>query len=165
MKQKPTRILLISMALLFLFSFPSFADDEGKEILKTLTKIKLTEEEMEEIQTVVQTHVNTVKIPKAELEIVRAQLTRELIVDDPDMDTVEELVKEGLEWEGNIRIAEIKRELAMKKLLGNRKWALMKRTNRLMKERMKPEQRESLAQYLQKENPALLGIFRLLQQF
>lgn len=165
MKRKTTKVLLISLGLLVLFAFSAFADDGGKELLKTLAQIKLTEEEREEIQVILETYITTIKIPKAELEILHAQLTRELIVDNPDMGRVEELVQESLAWEGKIRVAEIKRELAMKKLLGDRKWALMKRTTRIMKERLNPEQREKLAQHLQQENPALLGTFRLLQQF
>ena len=165
MKRKAARTLFISLGLLFLFTFPTFADDGGKEVLKTLAQIKITEEEREEIQDILTSYVTTIKIPEAELEILQAQLTRELIVDNPDMKRVEELVEESLEWEGKIRIAGIKRELAMKDLLGDRKWALMKRTTRLMKGRLTPEQREKLAQHLQQENPALLGTFRLLQQF
>lgn len=165
MKRQTARILLISMGLLFFFSFPAFTDDEGKELIKTLAHITLTEEEKEEIQVILESYVAAMKIPKAELEILHAQLTRELIIDDPDMKRVEELVKESLEWEGKIRIEEIKRELAMKKLLGDRKWALMKRTTRIMKERFDPEQREKLGQYIQQKNPDLIGTFRLLQQF
>lgn len=71
---------------------------------------------------------------RSEVDIVKAQVQRLLLEDDPDLDEIEDLLREASEWEVRIRMAEIERDVAIRQLVGDNAWARLLRSRRILGE-------------------------------
>lgn len=87
------------------------------------TGVKLSKAEKDQIEAIAARTQQETRLAQAELEIVKAQLNRLLISPDADMKEVERLLRQGLEWELKIRMAQIRRETETRRIVGDRKWA------------------------------------------
>jgi hypothetical protein len=60
---------------------------------------------------------------RLEIDVLKAQLKKALFQDPVDMNEVERLLRASLDWEYKLRLAQITRQVEIRKLLGDRKYA------------------------------------------
>jgi hypothetical protein len=161
-KQTYARVALLLLALLILPA-AAFAQDSrtDQEILGNLERLRFSEDEIQAVTEVQERYAEARRIPLAELEVLRARITREMVNDDPDLREIEELIREGMEFEIRIRMAEIRREVEMQEIIGQRRWAMMKQLGRGLAER--GVNIELLADRVRSGRPELLPTLRMIQ--
>ncbi len=116
----------IIVVVVVLFSFvliPVFAQQQADISDKVLKRLGFSANEIESITKVYEETQKTVMNAKAEIDIYRAELKKLLLSSDVDMIQVEKLLRKSLEWELKMRLAQIEREVKIRKLVGDRKWA------------------------------------------
>lgn len=159
---KKTSLLLI-FAVAVLVSAGAQTDRIDRDNIAILQRLELNAQELQSIVNIQKEYLDSRKMPQAELDVIRAQVTRELLADNPDLGAIERLIRTGLDFEVTIRMAEIKRELAMKNVLGDRRWAVMKQISRELQARgvSIPE----LSNRLKDSHPELLPTLRVMELY
>jgi len=109
---------LVAMALAL-----SSVGIHAQETASDETGVKLSKAEKDQIEAIAAGTQQETRLAQAELDIVKAQLNRLLISPEADMKEVERLLRQGLEWELKIRMAQIRRETQTRKIVGDRRWA------------------------------------------
>ena len=94
----------------------------------TRQTVQLSKDERQEVTEITGRIEEATRVARAELEIIQAQLSRLLLSADADLRKVRTLLKTALDWELEVRLAEIQRELEIRKLLGDRRWTQYLRT-------------------------------------
>lgn len=94
----------------------------------------IDEETMEQVVEIRNNADEAIRVAKSEIEIVQARIQRLLLDDDPDLDRIEDLVREASQWEVDIRMAQIERDVAIRGLVGDNAWARLLQTRRIMGE-------------------------------
>jgi hypothetical protein len=64
---------------------------------------------------------------RLEIDVLRAQLRKLLFKEQVDMREVERMLRRGLEWELKERMAQIRRQVELRELLGDAKFAQLTR--------------------------------------
>ena len=118
------RLIWILIFSLIIAGFVSAFDEEERPFLM---EMGLTEEQINNLIEIHERTQKTVQAAQVEVEILRAQLKKHLISDQPNIRTAEKLLRSALEWELKIRVAQIEKELEARKLLGDKKWAQLVR--------------------------------------
>ena len=75
-----------------------------------LLRLGVTEEAMAQLQEMDSSARAATREARVELEMVTARLKRALLPAEPRMREVEELLREAMDWEFRIRLAEIRRQ-------------------------------------------------------
>ncbi len=70
------------------------------------------------------------RVARAELDILQAQLKRLLLSANADLEEVRDLLTQAMRWELDVRLAEIERELQIRKVIGDKRWAQYVRAQR-----------------------------------
>jgi hypothetical protein len=112
----------IAVAALCLFAAAaiSFAQDAaGEQFLK---KIGLTDEQIIRIEAIQDVSQAEIRKAQAELAVAKAQLAKLLLNVEANMKDIEKSVRAATEWEIQVKLAQIARELRLRKLIGDRKW-------------------------------------------
>ncbi len=87
-----------------------------------LKKLGLTEDEIAKIEEI-NSRYNKEKLQiYAELNLYKAKVEKELLAAEVNLNEVEKILKESLEWKLKAEMVEIKKRLEMKKLVGDEKW-------------------------------------------
>ena len=122
-------VLACGIILLFAGAGLLAAQDDGipAELAAQLKRIGIDEAQYREIVQVRERTERTIRTGQAELLILRGRIEKELLGQKPDVDAVEALVRQAAGQEADIRMAQIRRELEMQRILGDRKWALFRR--------------------------------------
>ena len=92
--------------------------------------LKMSRAEIEELQELLGQDQKQIRYAVADRRVLEAELERLLIEDDPDMTGVEAALRRILEKEVTIRLQEIKRRIAVRKLLGDERLEILERANR-----------------------------------
>ncbi len=108
------------LACLLLAAAAASAQEAAAEQL--LRKIGFTEAEIDKVETIQDQSRAEIQKARAELAIAKAQLAKLLLNIDAGMREVEKAVRAAMEWEVQVKLAEISRELKLRKLIGDRKW-------------------------------------------
>ncbi len=139
---KNNTLLRIGIGLSLLLVLPAVlfgqnhrGDRADREIIENLERLRFSEEEIEAINEVQNRFVESRRIPTAELEVLRAQISREMVEQNPDLEEIEDLIRQGIEFEIQLRMAEIRRGIELQEILGQRRWAQMKQFGRGLGER------------------------------
>ena len=85
-------------------------------------RIGLTETETEQLLDIYTRNENGIREAQLELDIYRAQLARLLYPADVDMREVEALLRKSYEWQLKRQLAQIRRQVEIRKLLGEDRW-------------------------------------------
>ncbi len=121
---------MVCAALLLLAAGAAGAQTAG-EPGSGLFASPLTGQEREQVRAITEETARAVREAQAEIQILKARLNKELLQEQVDMNAVERLVRQAMEWEVKARLARIRREVEIRKLLGDRRWAaLMQRIRR-----------------------------------
>jgi hypothetical protein len=108
------------LACLLLAAAAASAQEAAAEQL--LRKIGFTEAEVDQVEAIQDQSQAEIQKARAELAIAKAQLAKLLLNVDANLREVEKAVRAAMEWEVQLRMAEISRELKLRKAIGDRKW-------------------------------------------
>jgi len=121
------RILVITI-LLFTVSLLYAQSLSGERLLQSLG---LEEEEIEQVLEVEREAAAQRQRLRADLEVQKAELARLLLDESPSMRLVERNLRAGADVEVQIRLVEIERELAIRRIAGTERWARIVQAQRL----------------------------------
>lgn len=85
-------------------------------------RLGLTEQQTSSIQEILRREDRVSREAQAELGVYKAQLEKLLLGPDPDMRQVERLLQSSMEWKLKSEMAEIRRRVEIRKVLGEQKW-------------------------------------------
>jgi hypothetical protein len=112
--------VLAALALLTLAAALGAAQAEYSQ--QVLKQLGLTEEQVTKLADLQDQSQSEVNAAQADLAVQKAELTRLLVTADPDMAAVEKLVRAAAESDVKVKMSQIRRELAVRKVIGDRKW-------------------------------------------
>lgn len=97
------------------------ATPDGRiRVLAAMTGIP--EAQLKQAEKIYQDAQQEMKTDQAEIDVRKAELTRALIDEKPNMTNVQDLLHQGLDWEYKLRLAQIQRDLRVRQLLGDTNW-------------------------------------------
>ena len=119
---------------------------------EVLLRLGVTEEELGQMQEVDTSTRAAKREAQIELEILTARLKRALLPTDPRMREVEELLREAMDWEFRMRLADIRRQIRIRQVLGDERYTRIRELVRRRQEQQRTlaEQR-ALEQRLQQQ--------------
>jgi hypothetical protein len=114
------RLILICLLGLIALGFAYGQDWDNPQVLK---RLELGEEEMENIRGVFEQTEKEIREARLEIDILKAQLRKLLFQQQVNMREVERLLRDSLEWEMKDRMAQIQRQVQLRTILGDAKYA------------------------------------------
>ena len=116
------RISLVLVALL-LGAILSFAAEGYNP--QVLQKLGFSTEQINQLISIQDESRITSQKAQAEIAIAKAELAKLLLNPDASMKDVEKSIRAAMEWETQIKLAQVQRELKIRKLIGDKKWREM----------------------------------------
>lgn len=89
---------------------------------QVLKQLGLTEAQVQKLADIQDQSQAEIAAAQADAAVARAELTRLLVPADPDMAAVEKAVRTAADADVKIKLSQIRRELAVRKTIGDRKW-------------------------------------------
>ena len=119
-----------TLVLLLTISMFAIAQDQSSTS-DLANRLGVSEDDLEIIERF-QREKNRIVIPaRAQIQVLQADLTHLLTLERTDLSEVESLLRQSLEYELQIRMAEIRLQLSVRDSLGRQKWTrLMQTINR-----------------------------------
>ena len=112
---------IVAALLLALAAGAAFAQtDEDRRLWQ---KLGLSEEQIAQASAVFERTEKVVREARAEIDVLKAELRRQLLRDQVDMAQVEKQLRSSLEWEYRLRLAQITRQVDLRRLLGDETYA------------------------------------------
>jgi Spy/CpxP family protein refolding chaperone len=99
------------------------ASGQAAEDQQVWRKLGLSEEQIDQARAVFESTQKSVREARAEIDVLRAELRRLLLREPVDMAQVERQLRASLEWEYRLRLAQISRQVQLRRLLGDRDYA------------------------------------------
>jgi hypothetical protein len=116
----------------------SYAQDwDNPELLE---RLDLDEQQVEKIREIFEETEKEIRQARVEIDVLRAQLRKLLFEEQVNMQEVERMLRQSLEWELKQRMAQIRRQVELRELLGDAKYARMSQA--IEKRRLMQEQQE-----------------------
>ena len=112
---------VLSFLLFFIVSSLSYSIEQYEQAF--LKKLGFTEDEITRLVEIQEEAQEVIQKAQAEIEIYRAQLKKLLLSKSADLREAERFLRQAVEWEIKIRMAQIRKEIKARNLLGDRKWA------------------------------------------
>lgn len=116
------RLMIVLVLGLLAAGFSYSQDWDNPEILE---RLDLKEAEVQEIQEIFEKTEREIREARLEIDVLRAQLRKLLFQEQVDMREVERLLRQSLDWEFKERMAQIRRQVELRELLGDAKYARM----------------------------------------
>jgi len=99
------------------------ASGQAEEDQQVWRKLGLSEEQIDQARGIFESTQKSVREARAEIDVLRAELRRLLLREPVDMGQVERQLRASLEWEYRLRLAQISRQVQLRRLLGDRDYA------------------------------------------
>ena len=131
------RAVLIIVLVLLAVGFSCGQDWENPEFLE---RLGLEEEEVQRIREIFEETERAIRQARLEIDVLRAQLRKVLFEEQVNMREVERMLRQSLEWELKERMAQIRRQVELRELLGDAKYARMSQA--MERRRMQQEEQE-----------------------
>ena len=131
------RAVLIIVLVLLAVGFSYGQDWENPEFLE---RLGLEEEEVQRIREIFEETERAIRQARLEIDVLRAQLRKVLFEEQVNMREVERMLRQSLEWELKERMAQIRRQVELRELLGDAKYARMSQA--MERRRMQQEEQE-----------------------
>ena len=141
------RLVVICLLGLTVVGFAFSQDWDNPQILK---RLDLGEEEIANIREVFEKTEMEIREARLEIDILKAQLRKLLFQQQVNMREVERLLRDSLEWEMKERMAQIQRQVQLRTLLGDTKYARLTETVEARR-RVQEEKERSLPAREEKE--------------
>jgi hypothetical protein len=94
-------------------------------LAKQISTLNLTIDEVSGLETIAIAAFKAIQQAQAMVNGDRVQLTQQLLVPDVGVKDLEPTVRDSLNYEFKIRMAELDRQLKIRKLLGDDRWAAL----------------------------------------
>jgi Spy/CpxP family protein refolding chaperone len=111
------------VAVLLLAIAAAGASGQAAEDPQVWRKLGLSEEQIDQARAIFESTQKSVREARAEIDVLRAELRRLLLREPVDMGQVERQLRASLEWEYRLRLAQISRQVQLRRLLGDRDYA------------------------------------------
>jgi hypothetical protein len=131
------RLMLFFVMGLLAVGFSDAQDWDNPEVLK---RLDLDEQQVEKIRGIFEETEKDIRRSRLEIDVLRAQLRKLLFEEQVNMREVEQMLRQSLEWELKERMAQIRRQVELRELLGDAKYARMSQA--MEKRRSMQEQQE-----------------------
>jgi hypothetical protein len=131
------RLILFGVMGLLAVAFSFGQDWDNPEVLE---RLDLDKQEVEKIGEIFERTEREIREARLEIEVLRAQLRKVLFAEQVNMREVERLLRQSLDWELKERMAQIRRQVELRELLGDTKYARM--TQAMERRRLMQEQQE-----------------------
>ncbi len=132
------KLALIAAFLLLVVCVTAAQPIDNTEIFK---KFGLNDEEIERVMATQMETERIIREARVELNLLKAQLEKLLFDIDVDMNSVERLLRQSIDWKLKSELAEIKRRVELRKLFGEERWAKFLRARKRWDDR--PRQKPS----------------------
>ena len=99
---------------------------------RIVERLKLTPAEVTRLEEIRERTGRTVKEARLEMQVLQARLKRLLFGSAVDLKEVEGLLRQAMEWELKLRMAQVTGQVEARRLLGDERW---QRLNALTRER------------------------------
>jgi len=134
------------------------ADDAKPPLLTQVKGLALADGEVQSLEDIVLGAYQTIVAARADVTTDRAVMTRQLLMPNVTVKDLEPTVRHSIEAELKIRLAELDRQLKIRKLIGNKRWAaLMDLAATLKKQTPSPDDQVDDAQ-----TNRILNVLRVL---
>jgi hypothetical protein len=114
------RLILLVVVGLLVAGFSYGQDWDNPEVLE---RLDLEEEEVEKIREIFERTEREIREARLEIDVLRAQLRKLLFQEQVNMREVERMLRQSLDWELKERLAQIRRQVELRELLGDAKYA------------------------------------------
>ena len=131
------RLMLFLVMGLLAVGFSYAQDWDNPELLE---RLDLDEQQVEKIREIFEETEKEIRQARVEIDVLRAQLRKLLFEEQVNMQEVERMLRQSLEWELKQRMAQIRRQVELRELLGDAKYARMSQA--IEKRRLMQEQQE-----------------------
>jgi len=123
LKQAICLVAVLAMAFASVASASAQAKPMGKNAVRAWFKnLEVTDAELKEISAAVEADEATIAKAQAEIKIAQSKIARLMLESAPDMGAIGAEVDKSLESEKVIRMAQIKRQLEVRRVLGEDRW-------------------------------------------
>lgn len=103
-------------------------DDYGlQEARRDFRLLALSPEEAGAIGELTEGDARELELARAEIRELQARLARLMLDAKPDMKAIEKTVRQSLDAEYRIRMAQVRRNIALREILGDKRWAALSR--------------------------------------
>jgi Na+-transporting methylmalonyl-CoA/oxaloacetate decarboxylase gamma subunit len=141
MRRNLLSFLILSLLCFFIATMPAFAQGTAEakapkraEAAKVLASLNLSDEELKSIEAILAKDETDLAKDRADIQVLQAQLSRLMLDKDPGMDAAGAIVKKSLDLEYSVRMIQLGRQIQIKKLLGDERWATLYRFMRTARE-------------------------------
>jgi hypothetical protein len=97
----------------------------GQAGLKAARDLAIKDKEFEKIEDILGKGEGEVSQARAEIQIVQAKIARSLLDEEPKLSEIRAMIKESLDWEMKVRLIQIERQIAVKKVIGDKRWSVL----------------------------------------
>jgi len=123
LKQAICLVAVLAMAFASVASASAQAKPMGKNAVRAWFKnLEVTDAELKEISAAVEADEATIAKAQAEIKIAQSKIARLMLESAPDIGAIGAEVDKSLESEKIIRMAQIKRQLEVRRVLGEDRW-------------------------------------------
>ena len=136
---------ICAISLLLVMGIVLSAQNNQQVFNQALQRLGLSSEEIELAVQIEQDANRTKREAGLELNLLKAQLEKELFQTDVDMQQVEKLLRTSLEWKMKAELAEIARRVELRKLLGEDRWEKLLLALKNRRAQLDAEQRQNQA--------------------
>jgi len=130
------RSLLLALGLLFL-AIPVFADDTPA-FLPQVKSLNFSDGEVQNLEEIVLAAYQTIVTARADVTADRAVLTRQLLLPNVTVKDVEPTMRHSIDAEMKVRMSELDRQLKIRKLIGDKRWAKLMDLAAILKKQNSP---------------------------
>lgn len=116
-------IAVIAMVFVAAASVSAQTKPRGKEAVRGwFRELKLTDTELKEISSAIEADEAEINKAQAEIRIVQSKIARLMLESAPDLSAIAAEIDKSLEFEKTIRMAQIKRQIEVRRVLGKDRW-------------------------------------------
>ena len=124
----PAPSLLLAFALALVLLPAALASGQRIDDPEMLEDLGLSESEIESIREIQDDAESVLREARVELNLLKARLEKLLLDVNVDMQRVEQLIRESVEWKIKSELAEIRRRVEIRKIFGEERWEEFLRT-------------------------------------
>lgn len=135
------RLLLIVVLALITAGLAQAQDWENPEFLK---RLDLEEQQIQQLRAILERTEREIREARIEVDILKAQLRKLLFEAEVNMREVERLLRQSLDWELKERMAHIRRQVELRELLGDGKYARLSEAVERRRQAQEQQERERI---------------------
>ena len=108
---------------------------------KEVRDLGFTAADLDKFEAIVEKYRERITTSRAQIEVLKAQVAKALVPAKPDRPAVLKLIRDSLDVEGELRFAQIERQIDLREVLGEKRWKSFNRALRTFREWAKTDPR------------------------